>query len=129
MKTSQFFGWLLIFILGSLIVSFLLSPNSFSNFKSNLETIRPTPNSVSISEAKMNSSLDYVRIVPSEMEKFGLYKDLYKTCAYVESIGESEGISDIKGKECRNFCGQEGYDYYKWACEKADLYVCYCETN
>ena len=47
------FGWsfkdiliyLLIFIIGSLIVTFLISPNSFNNFKSNVKSILPSSNS------------------------------------------------------------------------------------
>ena len=37
--------YLLIFVIGSLIVTFLISPNSFNNFKSNIKSILPSSNS------------------------------------------------------------------------------------
>ena len=39
MEFKGFFMWLLIFIIGSLIVSFLISPNTFQSFKSNIKDI------------------------------------------------------------------------------------------
>lgn len=39
MKIRDIFVWLLIFIVGSLIVSFLINPNSFQSFKSNIKSI------------------------------------------------------------------------------------------
>lgn len=45
-KNGTSFGeimlWLGIFVVGSLIVSFLISPNSFSNFKSNIKNVIPS---------------------------------------------------------------------------------------
>ena len=41
MKAKDVFTWLSIFIIGSLIVTFLVSPNSFQSFKSNIKNIVP----------------------------------------------------------------------------------------
>jgi len=41
MEVKDIFIWLGIFIVGSLIVTFLISPNSFQSFKSNMKSIIP----------------------------------------------------------------------------------------
>jgi len=44
MNWKEIIIWLFVFIIGSLIVTFLVSPNSFSNFKSNIKSIVPSSN-------------------------------------------------------------------------------------
>jgi hypothetical protein len=60
-----------------------------------------------------------VRIVPGE--EYGLYN----SCASLEIIGESQGISDIKAKVCKEACGKRNMEYSFYDCEK-DRLVCYC---
>ena len=67
------------------------------------------------------------RLVPSEMEEYGYWKILHKSCAQIEALGESEGISNMKQKVCRESCGLRDMDYSSNDCEK-DLLVCYCKT-
>jgi len=52
---GDIFMYLLIFIVGSLIVTFLVSPNSFANFKSNIKSILPSSSG--------SSSLSYMKNV------------------------------------------------------------------
>ncbi|MDD5700173.1 MAG: hypothetical protein PHH00_03205 [Candidatus Nanoarchaeia archaeon] len=47
-------GWLFLFVVGSLIVAFLVSPNSFNNFKQNIKSI--IPNSISSNVISNNLS-------------------------------------------------------------------------
>lgn len=39
MQVKEIVIWIIVFIIGSLIVTFLVSPNSFNNFKSNIKNI------------------------------------------------------------------------------------------
>ncbi len=75
-----------------------------------------------------NSSLpvNAVRLVPSEMEEYGLWQTFNQRCSQVEAIGESEGIYDIKRKVCREACGFKEMEYSSNDCE-IDLLVCYCK--
>lgn len=66
-----------------------------------------------------------IRLVPSEMEEYGFWKVLYESCASLESGGESQGISDIKSKVCREACGKRNMEYSSKECEK-DKLICYC---
>lgn len=52
--------WLLIFVIGSLIVIFLVYPNSFQSFKSNIRNIIPSSSDMNIlsSDSKNGSSLE-----------------------------------------------------------------------
>lgn len=45
--------WLVVFIVGSLIVTFLISPTSFDSFKSNIGSIIPTKSEVSLNSASI----------------------------------------------------------------------------
>ncbi|MEK6844391.1 MAG: hypothetical protein AABX83_03095 [Nanoarchaeota archaeon] len=66
-----------------------------------------------------------VRLVPSEMEEYGFWKDIYKSCASLETLGESQGVSDIKSKVCREACGKRNMEYSSKECDK-DKLICYC---
>lgn len=66
-----------------------------------------------------------VKLIPSEMEEYGLWKSFLRSCAGVETAGESQGISDMEGKACREACGVRKMEYSSYSCEK-DLLVCYC---
>jgi len=108
--------WIIIFIVGSLIVSFLIDPSSFESFEENVQKIIPDIKGL---------STETVRLVPSEMEEYGWAREYHKSCAYLESLGESEGITDMKGKVCREACGKRNMSYSSKDCEN-NLFVCYC---
>ena len=44
MQTKDILIWLGVFIVGSLVVSFLIAPSSFQSFKSNIKSIIPKAN-------------------------------------------------------------------------------------
>ena len=58
MEWKQILIWLLVFIVGSLIVSFLVYPSSFQSFKSNVKSIVP-----SISNSNLNSSTSKIEVL------------------------------------------------------------------
>jgi len=70
--------------------------------------------------------MNTTKLVPSQMEEYGFWALYYKSCAQVESIGESQGVYDLKEKGCREACGKQNLDYFSTDCEK-DLLVCYCK--
>ena len=85
--------------------------------------VNPDANSFVIKLLNIKPS-NAVKLIPSEMEEYGL-RTLLKSCAGVEGLGESQGISSPKEKTCREACGKRNMDYYSYDCEK-DLLVCYC---
>lgn len=52
MEVKDILIWLAVFVVGSLIVTFLVNPNSFSNFKSNVKSIMPSSNNQVLSDVK-----------------------------------------------------------------------------
>ncbi len=66
-----------------------------------------------------------VRLIPSEMEEYGYFKILYKSCASLETAAQSRGVSNPEQLMCREACGKRSMDYSSYDCEK-DLLVCYC---
>jgi len=119
-KIKDILIWLGVFIVGSLIVSFLIYPESFDSFKENINS--------KFSNIKLKSTINTTRLVPSEMDEYDFWAQWYKSCAGVESIGESAGISNPKQKTCREACGKRNMKYSSYSCEK-DLFVCYCIDN
>jgi len=115
--------WLFVFVVGSLIVTFLVSPNSFQNFKSNINNvIVPLTSNV----IKNNS---YTPLIPSQMEEYNLYdsqftKNLF-TCSSLEANGQANGVSDAKEILCEEACGKRNMNYGYYSCDK-DLLTCYC---
>ena len=114
--------WLFIFIVGSLIVSFLIYPETFTIFKERFNQIKI--NKVNL-ETK-NIEIETIKLIPSNMSEYGFFREAYKSCATLEAMGESEGISNIKQKVCREACGLRDMDYSNYDCEK-NLLVCYCK--
>lgn len=108
--------WLFIFVVGSLIVSFIVSPSSFDSFVDNTKSV--------ISSNSL-STVNTVKLVPSEMEEYGYYASWYKTCTGVQSMGEAGGLSSPKKLACTEACGKRDMNYHSYKCNK-DLFVCYC---
>jgi len=107
---------IIIFIIGSLIVSLIVSPTSFQGFTNNVKSIIPN---------NPSANPNTIKLVPSEMEEYGFYKDLYKSCIYLEAGAESQGISNVEQKACTEACGKRNMSYYSNTCDK-DLLVYYC---
>jgi hypothetical protein len=112
--------WLFIFIVGSLILTFLVSPNSFQNFKSNVNNI------ITPLTSNVVKNTSYIELIPSQMSEYGTYyQSLYKSCADIEAIGQSEGVSDLRMTACQEACGKRNMNYGYYSCDK-DLLTCYC---
>lgn len=125
--------WVIIFVIVSLIVNFLIFPGTFTKFTSNINQNVPKieiPNNISKIEIPNNipqiEIQNLIRLVPSQMREYGVYKSLQRSCAQVEVIGESQGIYDMKKKVCREACGIRNREYSSYDCE-IDLFVCYCK--
>jgi len=108
--------WLGIFIIGSLIVNFIIYPDSFDSIEGKVDSI-----STKISNSQTNS----IRLVPFEMEEYQTFSGYYKSCANIEYAGESNGVDNMKEMVCREACGKRDMEYSSNDCEK-DLLVCYC---
>jgi len=106
--------WIFIFIVGSLIVSFLIYPNSFYLFKENIRDM--------FQGIKSNDIL-------YNQDNLLKIKDT-TDCSVIEMVARSEGLGKIELKEmlCKNICGKESLDYYNFECDKDKLY-CYCLNN
>jgi hypothetical protein len=122
--------WLFVFVVGSLIVTFLVSPNSFQNFKSNINNIIvPLTSNV----IKNNS---YTPLIPSQMSEYNpggdsQYMSQYLhnlfACSSLEASGQMSGISDAKAIQCEEACGKRNMNYRYYSCDK-DVLTCYCSS-
>lgn len=94
------FGLLIVFVVGSLIVTFLVSPGSFNNFKSNVKSILPSPsiNSNVISNSATQTLLDKCKISLSKCEditrkKFGTFSVTLLDSKEINNLEEGEDFS------------------------------------
>jgi len=120
MRLREVFLWLIIFVIGSLIVTFLISPNSFSSFKDNIQSLKPTANPI--------QNIETIKILPSEVTECSfcmVYFAMGESCVVLDSLGESEGISNMRRKVCEQACGAKEMNYYSNNCIK-DKLECYC---
>jgi hypothetical protein len=114
----KFFTWLLLFIIGSIIVIFLVSPNTFKSIGDSISNIvKPTIANI--------TQTNYVTIIPSQMQEYGTLASLYKSCADIEAIGQSNGVSDLRATSCQEACGKRSMNYGYYSCND-DLLTCYC---
>ena len=108
-------GWVVV-VLIIVGLTVYANPHIFQEIKDNvgntLEKINSKPSNI-------------VKLIPSEMEEYGFLREFHRSCASLEAMGESEGVSNIKQKVCREACGKRNMDYYSNDCEK-DLLICYC---
>ncbi len=117
MKIHEVLVWLMIFIVGSLIVNFIIYPSSFTSV---------TDSVGSTFKGFFKSGVDTTKLIPSEMEEYGSFKRLQRSCSLIQTLGDSEGVPSIKKNVCQEACGKRSMDYYSYDCEK-DLLVCYCK--
>ncbi len=116
MKLKEIIIWLGIFIVGSLIVSFILSPGSMEDIKDNV-----------VSVFKYNSAIDktIIKLIPSEMEEYGNYASWYKECTIVETLGNIGEIQNPKKVTCIEACGKRSMNYHSYDCDM-NMFSCNC---
>ncbi len=126
----KFFTGLLLLIIGSIIVIFLVSPNTFKSIGDSINNVvKPTIANV--------TQQNYVAIIPSQMQEYnnpqGLpniptinpYIQNMLTCSSLEANGQASGISDAKSILCQEACGKRSMNFGYYSCDK-DLLTCYC---
>jgi hypothetical protein len=118
MKFTEILGWLFIFIVGSLIVSFIIQPDSFDEFKNSVGNVISNVFSDKQTE-KLNYS-NYVKV--NITTAFGM-----GSCSVIESLAEQEGMSGETNKKrlCTYYCGENNMEYGFYEC-KLDKFTCYC---
>ncbi len=133
--------WIIIFVIGSLIVSFLIYPETFNIFKervtstgqliidtqkqedSNTERITSNDEGYVFQELNFNSE---TKKTPPNLERInGFYP--YDSCSLLELKAETERVEKNRFKEtmCSIYCGQKDMEYYSFECIKDKLY-CDC---
>ena len=106
--------WLFIFIVGSLIVNFIINPNEFESFKSNIKE--------KISEfevPKLENSKEEVNLV-SNLEE--------DRCYFLDTYPRTYSKEDAMERSCRTICYNLRLYYHSSKCEGRDS-ICYCEDN
>ncbi len=112
------FIYLLIFIVGSLIVTFLVSPNSLDNLTENVKVI-------------FNNLFLKVSGTGGVDEKFIEHTKTpmqYRPkCTTLEEGGAYIGLGGNAAKvnECRSYCGIDNREYHHYEC-RANNFYCYC---
>lgn len=111
MDTKEILKWLFIFIVGSLVVSFIISPSSMSVVGDK------------VSEVKSFFQLQKEDVNYTEVN---VPKD-FLSCSLIEMMAESNRMSKKGSKEntCKIYCGQENLNYGKFECDRDQL-TCYC---
>lgn len=110
--------WLFIFVVGSLIVSFIISPSSFSLFFDNIKSVLPKTqksNLIAIDPAK-----EALGDNPYVLQYYG---NLYH-CSVLEAAGSMGGYN-AKKLVCQEACGGLDMNYDSYSCNK-DKITCYC---
>ena len=126
--------WLFIFIVGGLIVSFLISPNSLDSFKENARSIagKVTDSSENIKQSvtKTATLKDNLEI-EEQKDNFKEIDLIYRTsCSVIETASRAQGlnIEQVKENQCIFWCGQEKMDYHHFGCITDTLH-CFCKLN
>ncbi len=96
---------LFLFVIGSLIVSFILNPLSFDRLRDGFSNVNI-----------LDQNVNYTQI------------DGGSGCATLELLAQSDGISEKGFKEriCATICSAKKLDYGKFECDKDHL-ICYCK--
>jgi len=130
MRIKEILIWLFIFIVGSLIVTFLVSPNSFNNFKYNLKSILPSNQEVinhnnpkyqdnggiisSINVNEINNTSNHSSVLAIQVNKedslstkcMGEYREcmeiIEKKNGWTSSLNKAEKFEDIGS--AKEFC-------------------------
>ena len=128
---GQVIFWLFIFIVGSLIVTFLISPNSFNNFKDNVKSIFQKKivqtTNYDIKTIKDNQ-INEIEVLKQDYEEVKIPSDWgMNRCSVIEALADQNGISENTNKKrlCTFFCGQNNMEYGYFNCI-TDKFYCYC---
>jgi len=97
---GQVIMWLFVFVAGSLIVTFLVSPNSFNNFKSNIKSL---PSSSPAGIVSNTESTEDVLITSC--------KDSFNECNNIVNQKFNRGYTLIKMEKFESLDGV--FDFYK----------------
>lgn len=134
MKLGDVFILLGIFIIGSLIVTFLVSPESFNIFKNNIKGLYSTTTGNMINIPKIQSKLlSEDTIKKLNLDKRILHSDSVNYCTMVKNqvllynnpeVTEELIYRNMCISECGNFDNQKVY--HSAECIDGDL-ICYCE--
>ena len=137
MKITEILVWLGIFIVGSLIVTFLISPNSFQTFKYNIKEIIPEQKAINNQDSLINDVDDIDNVRNVGISKDTIKKPLLIMRTYAEGCYNTEDYKMLRERLCRNICSGvtsnpeylEKYYYKSYNCggiNNRDL-ICYCE--
>jgi len=123
--------WLFIFVIGSLIISFIIDPSSFSQVKSRIINLLPDKE-VEVPQ-KVQTNTNYQDIKKLNIKEFS--NPLLPTCSAIELQSNHEGYdeSEVKKVTCSQMCHTQGYvsspqvkySYYSNECINDEL-ICYC---
>lgn len=128
-------GWLCILIIAGLVVSFLITPNSFSSFKNNVKGLfsSVTGQAISITEKKPYTDTKIQNKVKLTINVTDYFPQLL-SCSTIKLNAQSSGVDENLAIQhlCENFCGNSAksygnysYDLINWYCDKDKLY-CNC---
>ncbi len=108
---GQTIFWLFIFVVGSLIVNFIIDPSSMSIVEDKVSEVK------NLFQFK-KEYIDYIEIKAP--------KDIL-SCSGMSIAAESVGVSPRSSKKniCVYYCGQEDLNYIKFKCDRDQL-TCYC---
>ncbi len=119
--------WLFIFVVGSLIVNFIIDPSSMSVVEDKVSEVKSL---FQFQKEEINKTgvkslfkfekeyIDYIEIKPP--------KDIL-SCSGISIAAESVGASPRSSKKniCTYYCGEDDLNYVKFECDRNQL-TCYC---
>ena len=128
--------WLFVFIVGSLIVSFLIYPNTFQSFKSNIEEIEDSITTThSVTPTPTKDFYGFPTSTPTNNPNENLDLRIVKDSCYdIENLYGKTNAKKLKKIICVQQCnglvyGVEKLYYNSYKCggtKNRDLF-CYCE--
>ena len=111
MTFKEIMIWLFIFVAGSLLVNFIISPSSMG-------VVGDSASEVKNLFQLQNEDVNYTEI--------NVRKDIL-SCSTLDMAAESVGSSPRSSKKniCTHYCGLENLNYGKFECDRDQL-TCYC---
>ncbi len=129
--------WLFIFIVGSLIVNFIINPNEFESFKSNIKEKISEINIPDLKNSKEEASQqkDYTtknfleEKSKKEEEIHDLISNIEKDrCYFLDTSPRTYSKEKAMERSCRTICYDLRLYYHSNKCEGRDS-ICYCEDK
>ncbi len=137
MKFRDILIWLLIFVVGSLIVYWIIGggiSNTFYDVKSETpienEKIIDVKSETHIENEKIIDSKEFIQ---KEISREGIKEELIRvpislSCDNIKTLSKSEGMTFNEGAKlsCNNVCLFSAYSEFKeYKCENGE-FICYC---